>query len=449
MTKILIIDDDPELCELLQDALQSANYKAQISTTAAAGMAKLQAEAFDILLLDIRLDGVDGLSLLPDILAKEPELKVVMITSHGSIPIAVHAIKNGAYDFIEKPINFDALLHVLHQAEEHSALVRTNRLLREELCHSRGKLVANSPTMQRLMEKLRRVATTDSTILLLGESGTGKELVAHAIHQLSPRVGLPFVAINCAALPDNLVASELFGHERGAFTGAIATKKGKLEIAHGGTALLDEIGDMPLATQTHLLRFFEDKKFERLGGVKSIEVDVRLIAATNRNLPALVAEGKFREDLFYRLKVVTLTLPPLRDRREDLPELTQHFLQVSAAKLNREAPKLSDEAWQLLQSYEFPGNVRELRHIIESAVINASRTDYLVAEDIFPLLHSGNGHPASVHSAANLNEALGGFKREYIWKILAAHGGNKTRAAKALGISRVYLMKLVKELAGG
>jgi DNA-binding NtrC family response regulator len=446
MTKLLILDDDLELCELLRDALESAGYKTQIATTAATGLAKLQSEAFDILLLDIRLGEVDGLRLLPEIIAKAPELKVVMITSHGAIPLAVQALKNGAFDFIEKPINLDHLLHVLQQAEEHSALVRANRVLREQLCQSRGKLVANSPAMQRLVEKLRRLGNTDSTALLLGESGTGKELVAHALHQLSPRAGQPFVAINCAALPDTLVASELFGHERGAFTGAIAMKKGKLEMANAGTALLDEIGDMPLATQAHLLRFLEDKKFERLGGVKSIEVDARIIAATNRNLPALVAERKFREDLFYRLNVVTLALPPLRERREDLPELTEYFLQICAAKLNREAPKLSDEAWQLLRRYEFPGNVRELRHIIESAVINAQRSDSLTVEDILPLLRSGNGKLPSVDAAIKLNAAVGEFKREHIQKILAAHGGNKTRAAKALGISRVHLLTLVKEL---
>ncbi|MGH7449708.1 MAG: sigma-54-dependent transcriptional regulator [bacterium] len=447
MTRILILDDDTELCELLRDALQSANYKVQITTTAVAGLAKLQAETFDILLLDVRLGEVDGLILLPDIFAKAPELKVIMITSHGTIPQAVLALKSGAYDFIEKPINLDKLLHVLHQAEEHSALVRTNRLLREVLCHSRGKLVAYSPVMQKLVEKIQRVAAMDSTILLLGETGTGKELVAHAIHQLSPRAKQPFVAINCAALPENLVGSELFGHERGAFTGAIAMKKGKLEMAHSGTALLDEIGDMPLATQAHLLRFLEDKNFERVGGVKSIEVDVRLIAATNQNLPALVAERKFREDLFYRLNVVTLTLPPLRERREDLLELTQHFMQVCAAKLNREAPDLSDEAWQLLQRNEFPGNVRELRHIIESAVINAARMDCLTAEDFLPLLRSGNDRvSSSIDSVVKLDEAMNGFKREHIQKILASHDGNKTRAAKALGISRVHLSTLVKEL---
>ncbi|MDZ7290983.1 MAG: sigma-54 dependent transcriptional regulator [candidate division KSB1 bacterium] len=447
MTKILILDDDRELCELLRDALENTNYKAQIATSAAAGMAKLQTEAFDILLLDIRLDSVDGLSLLPEIFAKAPELKVVMITSHGTIPLAVQALKSGAYHFIEKPINLDTLLHVLKQAEEHSALVRTNRLLREQLCNARGKLVATSPLMQRLVEKMQRVAITDATILLCGDTGTGKELVAHTIHQLSPRATQPFVAINCAALPENLVASELFGHERGAFTGAITMKKGKLEMAHAGTALLDEIGDMPLPTQAHFLRFLEDKKFERLGGVKSLEADVRIIAATNQNLPALVAERKFREDLFYRLNTVTLHLPPLRERREDLPELVQHFLQVCAAKLNRAVPKLSDEAWQLLQRYEFPGNVRELHHIIESAVIETPRRDCLTAEDILPLLNSGNDHlhPA-IDSAVKLYEAVDGFKREYIQKILAAHNGNKTRAAKALGISRVHLLTLVKEL---
>ena len=448
MTKILILDDDRELCELLREALHSASYKVQIADTAAAGLAKLQAETFDMLLLDIRLDGVDGLNLLHNILAKEPDLKVVMITAHGTIPLAVQALKSGAYHFIQKPINLDELLHVLRQAEEHSALVRANRLLHEELCHARGKLVATSAAMQQVVEKLPRIAATDATILLFGASGTGKELVAHAIHQLSPRAKQPFVPINCAALSDTLVASELFGHERGAFTGAIATKKGRLEMAHGGTALLDEIGDMPLGTQAHLLRFLEDKRFERLGGVKSIEVDVRIIAATNRNLPALVAERRFREDLFYRLNVVTLSLPPLRERREDLPELTQHFLQLSAAKLKGEAPRLANDAWQLFRTYEFPGNVRELQHLIESALINSPKRECLTAEDFRPLVHSTNGHLVSPAPSRGikLSDALGEFKRDHIQKVLDEHGGNKTRAAKALGISRVHLMKLVKEL---
>jgi len=283
--------------------------------------------------------------------------------------------------------------------------------------------------------------------LLLGESGTGKELAANTIHEFSRRAAKPFVAINCAALPENLAGSEMFGHERGAFTGAFATKKGKLEIANGGTVLLDEIGDMPLLTQSHLLRFLEDKKFERVGGVKLIDADVRIIAATNRDLAAAIVGGKFREDLFYRLNVASLVLPPLRERREDLTELTEFFLQNESAKSNQHPPSLTDAAWQLLREYDFPGNVRELQHIVQSAMISATNKHVLTEDDLASLLRSDSGEfGSSSPSAIALKKAVGDFKREHIQKILAEHKGNKTHAAIALGISRVHLIKLVKEL---
>jgi transcriptional regulator with PAS, ATPase and Fis domain len=301
--------------------------------------------------------------------------------------------------------------------------------------------------MQAIVKRIPSIAQSDATVLLLGESGTGKELVANKIHQHSKRAQKPFVAINCAALPENLAGSELFGHDRGAFTGAIATKKGKLEMADGGTVLLDEIGDMPLLTQSHLLRFLEEKKFERIGGVKLIETDVRIIAATNRDLAKAIVEGKFREDLFYRLKVASLVLPPLRERREDLAELTEFFLQAVASKSNHNPPGLTDGAWQLLKEYDFPGNVRELQHVVQSAMISAANKQFLSEEDLAPLLRSDGGEfGSSSPSAIALKKAVGDFKREHIQKVLAEHNGNKTHAAKALGISRVHLIKLVKEL---
>ena len=442
MTKILIIDDDLELCELLRDALRYAKYDAEFKTDASAGMARLNEERFDILLLDIRLGEEDGMEVLKRILAKEPQQKVIMITSHGTIPLAVQALKIGAYNFVQKPIDLDGLLQLLKQAEQESTLARPQTAI-----SGRGKLVAHSEAMQAIVKKLPSLAQSDATILLLGESGTGKELVANTIHQLSPRAGKPFVAINCAALPENLAGSEMFGHERGAFTGAIATKKGKIEIATGGTVLLDEIGDMPLLTQSHLLRFLENKTFERVGGVKLIEADVRIISATNRDLVTAIIESKFREDLFYRLKVASLVLPPLRDRREDLAELTEYFLQVASAKSKHNPPTVTDAAWQLLQEYDFPGNVRELQHIVQSAMISAADKGSLTADDLAPLLRSDSDQfSSSSPSAIALKKAVGDFKREHIQKILADHNGNKTHAAKALGISRVHLIKLVKEL---
>lgn len=442
MTKILIIDDDVELCELLRDALRYAKYEAEFKTDASAGIARLSEERFDLILLDIKLGETDGMEMLKSILAKEPQQRVIMITSHGTIPLAVQALKIGAYNFVQKPIDLDGLLLLLIQAEQESTVSQP------QTAHGgRGKLVAHSAAMQAIAKRLPGLAQSDATILLLGESGTGKELVANTIHQLSRRAAKQFVAINCAALPENLAGSELFGHERGAFTGAFATKKGKLEFGNGGTVLLDEIGDMPLLTQSHLLRFLEEKKFERIGGVKFIETDVRIISATNRDLAAAIVEGKFREDLFYRLKVASLVLPPLRDRREDLTELTDYFLQNESAKSNQNPPTLSDSAWQLLQEYDFPGNVRELQHILQSAMISAATKELLTEDDFTPLLRSDSDQfGSSSQSAIALKKAVGDFKREHIQKILAEHNGNKTHAAKALGISRVHLIKLVKEL---
>ncbi len=442
MIKILIIDDDVELCELLRDALRYAKYEAEFKTDASAGIARLNEERFDLILLDIRLGEADGMEVLKRILAKEPQQRVIMITSHGTIPLAVQALKNGAYNFVQKPIDLEGLLQLLKQAEQESTPTRPLTAP-----SSRGKLAAHSEAMQAIVKRLPGLAQSDATILLLGESGTGKELVATTIHQLSRRAAKQFVAINCAALPENLAGSELFGHERGAFTGAIATKKGKLEIGNGGTVLLDEIGDMPLLTQSHLLRFLENKTFERVGGVKLIEANVRIISATNRDLAAAIVEGKFREDLFYRLKVASLVLPPLRDRREDLAELTEYFLQAVSAKSNQNPPTLTDAAWQLLQEYDFPGNVRELQHILQSATISAVNKELLTEDDFVPLLHSDSDQVSSSSpSAIALKKAVGEFKREHIQKILAEHNGNKTHAAKALGISRVHLIKLAKEL---
>jgi transcriptional regulator with PAS, ATPase and Fis domain len=298
--------------------------------------------------------------------------------------------------------------------------------------------------MRQVLEQVKQVAATDSTVLLQGESGTGKELVAHLIHQLSPRAQRPFLAINCASMPETLVESELFGHERGAFTSAVIAKKGKLELCDEGTLFLDEIGDLTFSTQAHLLRFLEEKTFTHLGGLKIIEVDVRIVAATNKNLSQMVAEGKFREDLFYRLNVIPLSLPPLRERREDIPELADYFIKFSNARLNQAPCSLSDEGMQFLMSYAFPGNVRELKNMLERGFVFRKNSNLITAEDLCPI--GTNTTKDLVASPVILEQAVEKFRREHIQKVLTDCCGNKSQAARVLGLSRPHLSALVKKI---
>jgi len=441
MTKVLILDDDQAGSEFLQDRLLAEGFKVAWVGNPVEGLSRLRQEAFDILLLDVRLENnEDGLELLKQIKQEDPDLTVIIITAYGNVEKAVQAMKDGAYDFIEKPINLGRLVHTLRRAEERISLMKANRALQEELKQAYGPLVARSKAMQGVLKTIRRIAPTDATVLIQGETGTGKELVAWTIHSMSLRRTKPFVVINPAVIPQDLMESELFGYEKGAFTHAFQTKRGRLELADGGTVLLDEIGDLTLPTQVHLLRFLERKSFTRLGGLKTIEVDVRILVATNRNLLDLVAEGKFREDLFFRLNVIPICLPPLRERKEDILPLAEYFIKIYSTQMNRLPPQLSEGAKKFLLEHPFPGNVRELQYMVNRALILSRDPQVITGDDLQTISLCP---PSSAPQPPQWDEALREFKKERIQKVLEQCQGNITKAAQILGISRSYLSRLV------
>jgi DNA-binding NtrC family response regulator len=388
---------------------------------------------------------VSGLDVLREARALRPEAGVILLTGHGTIESAVEAMRLGAFDYVTKPFESSELLHRVQNALAHHQLVNEVRLLRQQIREQRGfgRLVGRSPQIQRVIEMISRVAGTDTTILIEGESGTGKELVARAIHAESPRADRPFVAINCGALPETLLESEMFGHVKGAFTGATATKKGLFEEADRGTLFLDEIGDTSAAIQIKLLRVLQEREIRRVGSNAPIKIDVRVLAASHRSLEELVKEGRFREDLLYRLNVVTIPVPPLRERREDIPLLAAHFLEGAAKRLGKPVPTLSQEAMNLLLEYPWPGNVRQLENAIERAVLLATR------ETIFPgdfppsLLRAAKTGEPSVPPAKPMR--LEEVEREHILSTLEAFGWNQARAAEVLGIGRNTLWRKLKE----
>jgi DNA-binding NtrC family response regulator len=463
--KILIVDDEEAARYGMRRALK--NYDVAEAGSVEAARKALAAERPDLLLLDINLPGASGLDYLRELAANADVPPVVMITAHGTERTAVEAIKAGAYDYLAKPFEVDELRLVVKNALEASSLKRENERLRAELKAARGSggLRGASEPMRRLHDLINKVAATDVTVLICGESGTGKELVARAIHEQSAqrRKG-EFVPMNCAALPSELIESELFGHERGAFTGAATQRKGKFELAHGGTIFLDEIGDMSLHTQAKLLRVLEERKVERLGSAHSIPIDVRVVSASNRDLQAAVTEEKFRADLYYRLRVVQLDLPPLRERREDIPLLAEYFLKNYAAKYQLKCAALSAEALKRLVAYEWPGNVRELRNAIERSVVladGAALQPEDLPEEIRAKATSAKNAEAfqratnAAAEAADLlpvpylsdfREARREFERAYIERVLGETGGNVTRAAERVGMHRQSLQQKLKDL---
>ncbi len=464
--KILIVDDEEAARYGMRRALKS--YDIAEAGSVEAARQQLAAARPDLLLLDINLPGMSGLEYLRELAADHAAPPVVMLTAHGNERTAVEAIKAGAYDYLAKPFEVDELRLVVKNALEAVGLKRENQQLRAELQAARGvgELQGASDPMRRLYDLIQKVAATDVTVLIRGESGTGKELVARAIHEQSAqrRKG-EFIAMNCAALPSELIESELFGHERGAFTGAAAQRKGKFELAHGGTIFLDEIGDMSLNTQAKLLRVLEERKVERLGSAHAIPIDVRVISATNHDLQAAVTAEKFRADLFYRLRVVQMDLPPLRERREDIPLLAEYFLISYAAKYQLKCTELSAAALKQLVAYDWPGNVRELRNAIERSVVLADGAA-LQAEDLPPELFSANQTIPSTKPAeafqrpmtadaeeflpvpylADFREARKEFERAYIERVLNETGGNVTRAAERVGMHRQSLQQKLKDL---
>ncbi len=455
---ILIVDDEPLMRLSMTDALKASGYEVTAAATGNEGLEKFDLDPAEILITDLRLPGMSGLELLQASKQRSPNTEVIVITAHGSVETAVGAMKLGAYDYITKPFQMDELLLTVDRVTKVLALKEENLQLREKLegKFSFGGIMGKNDRMRAVLEKIKLVAVTDSTILIVGESGTGKELVANAIHHNSGRRGHPFIKVSCAALPETLLEAELFGHEKGAFTGAHRQRLGRFELAHKGTLFLDEIGEISPVVQVKLLRVLQERQFERVGGSDTIEADVRVVCATQKDLKKEVALGRFREDLFYRLNVVPVLLPPLRERRDDVLLLADHVLQTRSSRAGKPLKGFSQDARALMVRYSFPGNVRELENIIERAVAlgkpheevqpwdlcGFSSCPYLggTPQEGCGLCSEGfTGKSEREGVMESLAAARGGFERQYILSVLKQVTGNRSLAAKILGISRKAL----------
>ena len=444
---ILIVDDEKNIREGLAEALGLDGFRVKTAADGKAGLASLEEGDVDLLVTDLRMPGLSGSELLEAAASRYPGLPAIVLTGHGTIEDAVRAMRAGAYDFLTKPVNIDHLSLLAKRALDTRELARKNRELEAEVEAQKrtSSIVGSSSAMKRIFELLRRVAPTRASVLVTGESGVGKELVADAIHNLSPRRDGPLVKVHCAALAESLLESELFGHEKGAFTGAQSRRRGRFELAHEGTLFLDEIGEINQNVQIKILRVLQERKFERVGGEETVEVDVRIVAATNRDLKKEIQEGRFREDLYYRLNVVNIEVPPLRDRSDDIPLLAMSFLREFSDENGKRIEGFDNKARQAIYSYSWPGNVRELRNCVESAVVMASGP-LVGIEDLPPgLRSSGEGRAINVPSGISLAEA----ERIIIRETLAAFGGNKSRTAETLGIGRKTLYQKIEEYGIG
>ena len=461
--RILLIEDDISLAGNLCDVLKEDGFKVTVCNRGDEGLRRASNDECDVVLTDLRLPGLGGLELVRQLHETQPRLPVVLMTAHGTIETAIEATKLGAYDYLQKPFEMLALIDVLHRAVDAGRLMREPVTLPDAPAGGRTALVGTGRAMQDVCKEVGRVAAKPVTVLIRGETGTGKELIARAIYQHSPRAKAPFIAINCAAIPENLLESELFGHERGAFTGADQRRIGRFEQANKGTLFLDEIGDLPPNTQVKLLRVLQQQIFQRVGGSEPISVDVRVIAATHRNLEAMIREGKFREDLFHRLNVVCLQLPPLRERREDIPVLVEHFLRKYAADFGIESPAISSDAVAVLQADSWPGNVRELENMTRRLLL-AARGLSINAEAVRQTLAARNaeaaptGHSFTAFAADLLAHAQKGelqdaharmvaeAEREVLTQAIMLAEGNQAKAARWLGLSRLTLREKLKQL---
>jgi Nif-specific regulatory protein len=434
MGRILIVEDDKGTREALSSALSVKGHDILQAANGREGLRMAVEADVDVVVSDMRMPEMDGLALLQELKKEKPDVEVIMVTAYGTIETAVTAMKRGAYDFVEKPIrDLGEIRELVRKALEKRVLVRENISLREQLRNKYrfDNIVGNSPRIAEIFQVIAQVAPTQATVLITGESGTGKELIANAIHYNSSRANKPFVKVNCASLSETLLESELFGHERGAFTGAVAQRRGRFEIADGGTLFLDEIGTLSPTVQVKLLRVLQEREFERVGGNKPIKVDVRLVVATNRDLKAAVDAGEFREDLFYRVNVVRIPLPPLRERREDIPLLVEHFIRKYSAKNSRDVAGVTDEALKLLQAYDYPGNIRELENMIENAVV-LSNAPEITPSLLPPGLQKNDGESdlISIPVGTDFKE----IEKRVISATLAHTNNNKTRTAAILGI---------------
>jgi DNA-binding NtrC family response regulator len=463
VSTILIVDDDPDIREVLKVRLDALGYRLLAAGSGIECLRLIEQQHPQLVLLDVQMPDFNGIELLKELRKLENDLPVIMITAYGTIELAVQAMKDGAYDFIPKPFDLEQLRIVVTKALERETLTREVQILTEELDERHRMVTGVNAEMSRIVETARKAALSNSTILLLGESGTGKEIFARAIHSWSDRRNHPFIAINCVGLSTYLLESELFGHEKGAFTGAIELKKGKMELAHGGTVFLDEVGDISAELQTKLLRFLQEREFERVGGSKSIHVDVRIIAATNRDLEQAVKSAQFREDLFYRLDVIRLTLVPLRQRKEDIPILANYFLRKYARETKKKFVEISAEALSMLTAFNWPGNVRELANAVESSIVLAkgpvlsvddlpskivdwsAELNFQAQAPTIPSLLQESHAPTQADSQdTSLAAAIERLQRDMITRALHESRGNKQKAARILGISRQGLVKMLK-----
>jgi two-component system nitrogen regulation response regulator NtrX len=443
---VLIVDDEPGVRVALTGVLRDEGYDVEAVESGEACLERLTQRTYDVVVLDIWLPGMDGLDTLARMRERNIEAQVVVISGHGSVESAVRAIKMGAFDFVEKPLSLEKTVFVVRNALRQRRLEAENRALRARV-NVHDTLVGESLAMVELREQIAMAAPTNGRVLIFGENGTGKELVARRIHALSRRQAAQFVEVNCAAIPEELIESELFGHVRGAFTGAVADRRGRFEVAHGGTIFLDEIADMSMRTQAKVLRVLQEQVMERVGGSSQVQVDARVLAATNKDLPAEITAGRFREDLYFRLKVVPIVVPPLRERREDIRLLAEHFMAMLAKEYGRRPKRLGEDAVEVLKGYSWPGNVRELSNLVERLMIMVPGQQ-VSASDISFLELGSTGEKAKLDTVVGepLHDARDRFERNYIVKALSAHKGNISRTAEALGVERSNLHRKMRGL---
>jgi two-component system, NtrC family, response regulator AtoC len=441
--RVLVVDDDAASRRLLEVRLRPLECDVATAGNGEQALIVIRKEVPDLVLLDLQMPKMGGIEVLRALRKDEINVPVIVITAHGSIETAVEAMREGAYDFITKPVDANHFDIVVRKALERERLKRELELFSEDADKRYRLVIGKSAKMKEAAETAKKAATSKATVLLLGESGTGKELFARAIHNWSERKNQPFVAINCVGLSKELLESELFGHEKGAFTGADQLKKGKMELANGGTVFLDEVGDVSQELQTKLLRFLQEREFDRVGGIRPIRVDVRIVAATNRDLDAAIKEGRFRADLFYRLNVVPITLPPLRERREDIPALAHHFLQRFAKEVKKNLSGISDEALGKLSAYDWPGNVRELANVIERAVVLGQGPD-IAPHDLPARIVAAQSEPQS--DGVSYRDAMDAYRRQLVMRALAQTQGNRAAAARALGLHEKYFLRVLKSL---
>jgi two-component system nitrogen regulation response regulator NtrX len=445
---VLIIDDEKDICTMLKGILEDENHKVSTAYSGISGLKSLSREVFDVVLLDVWLPDIDGVTLFERIKNSYPDVVVIMMSGHSNIETAIRCTKSGAFDFLEKPLSMEKIILNIQHALRTIHLKNENQALKNRV-DQKSKLIGNSPSIKDIRQLIDKISDKSSTILITGENGTGKEVIARLIHQKSKRANKPFVALNCAAIPEELIESELFGHEKGPFTGANSQKRGKFEQAHSGTLFLDEIGDMSLKTQSKLLRAIQEKTVERIGGEESITVDVRIIAATNKNLEEEIKKQSFREDLYYRLNVIPIQTPALRDRPSDIPLLAMHFLDYFCVENNVRPKTISDEGLAELTRYPWPGNVRELKNIMERVSIIVSE-DYLLPKHFSIFSKETNTEPhthewQNLMNHNDLREARNDFEKIFISKKLEQNEWNVSKTAEMLGLERSHLHKKIKQ----